>query len=284
VSIRLTVDYWNNIPIKGTVMTGSLSLERGLSVLEALKDSDEPIGVREIARRLDLSPPAIQRLLNTLAGRGYVEQAADTRRYHVGHGVVELARHVLRKDRLVETAEPELQALAGVGFFNAFLGVRLGSRGLYLLAVQSRSPVVIRSSPGERMPLHSTALGKALLVGLAEDAILELFGQGPLEQLTARTLTTPAQLISQLQTARGLGYTTSLDENILGVISVGAPIRSASGAVTAAISIACPRSIGPRIEIAEMGERVMSAAGRISARLGFPENGEPTGKDPCYAA
>src|SRR3546814_20020376 len=126
-------------------MSGSLSLERGLSVLEVLKDSDEPVGVREIARRLELSAPAIQRLLNTLAEHGYVEQAADTRRYRIGHGVLVLAQHVLRKDRLIGLAEPELQALAAEGCFNAFLVARCGSAGLYLLAVQSRSPDVIRA-------------------------------------------------------------------------------------------------------------------------------------------
>ena len=265
-------------------MTGSLSLERGLSVLEALKDADEPIGVREIGRRVDLSPAAVQRLLNTLADRGYVEQTSDTRRYRVGYGILELGSHVLRKNGLLELAEPELQALAAVGFFNAFLGVRRGSRGLYLRAVQSSSPVVIRSTPGESMPLHSTALGKALLLGLPDNAVLELLGQSELNKLTARTVTKPATLISQLKTAGRTGYTTALDENILGVISVGAPIRDATGSVIAAISIAYPRAIGPQIEIADMGERVMAAATRISTSLGFTTGGEPHGEDPCYAA
>jgi len=265
-------------------MSGSLSLERGLSVLEVLKDSDEPVGVREIARRLKLSAPAIQRLLNTLAEHGYIEQATDTRRYRIGHGVLVLAQHILRKDRLIGLAEPELQGLAAEGCFNAFLGVRCGSAGLYILAVQSRSPVVIRSSPGERMALHSTALGKALLVGLSDDAIGEILGDAPLEQLTPRTVSEPGQLISQLRTAQAIGYTTALDENILGVVSVGAPVRSASGMVIAAISVAYPRSVGPQVEIAEVGERVMATAARISAGLGFAGESVPEGKDPRHAA
>lgn len=264
-------------------MSGSLSLERGLSVLKVLNDSNEPVGVREIARRLELSAPAIQRLLNTLAEHDYVEQAADTRRYRIGHGVLALAQHVLRKDRLIGLAEPELQALAAEGCFNAFLGALRGSVGLYLLAVQSRSPVVIRSSPGERMALHSTALGKALLVGLSDEAIGDVLGEAPLERLTPRTVTEPGQLISQLRTAHTIGYTTSLDENILGVISVGAPVHGATGAVIAAISIAYPRSVGPQVKIAAVGERVMAAAARISAGLGFAGESEPEGKDRCHA-
>jgi DNA-binding IclR family transcriptional regulator len=265
-------------------MSGSLSLERGLSVLEILKDSDEPLGVREIARRLELSAPAIQRLLNTLSEHGYVEQAIDTRRYRIGLGVLALAQHVLRKDRLIGLAEQELQALAAEGCFNAFLGVRRGSAGLYLLAIQSPSPVVIRSSPGERMALHSTALGKALLLGLSDDTIGQILGEAPLERMTPRTVTEPGRLISQLRTAYTVGYTTSLDENILGVISVGAPVRDASGSVIAAISAAYPRSVGPQVEIAEVGEKVMAAAARISAGMGFTGDSEPENRDPRHAA
>lgn len=265
-------------------MSGSLSLERGLSVLEVLRESEEPVGVREIARRLELSAPAIQRLLNTLAEHGYVEQAADTRRYRIGHGVLALARHVLRKDRLIGLSEPELQRFAAEGCFNAFLGVRSGSVGLYLLAVQSRSPVVIRSSPGERMPLHSTALGKALLLGLSDDAIDEILGEAPLERLTPRTVTEPGRLIGQLHAAQSIGYTTSLDENILGVISVGAPVRGPSGSVIAAISVAYPRSVGPQVEIAEVGEKVMASAARISAGLGLAGESGPKDRDPRHAA
>ena len=67
-----------------TPATGSQSLERGLAVLELLDGSETPLGVRELARRLALGPAIVQRLLNTLGSRGYVEQAAETRRYRIG--------------------------------------------------------------------------------------------------------------------------------------------------------------------------------------------------------
>lgn len=265
-------------------MSGSLSLDRGLSVLEALKSSREPLGVREIARRLELSAPAIQRLLNTLTEYGYVDQCAQTRRYSLGYGVLALAQYLLRKDRLIELAEPELEALAKEGCFNAFLGVRRGSAGLYLLAVQSSSPVIIRSTPGESLRLHSTALGKALLVGIADDTLEKLLGEMPLEQLTPRTVTEPTRLIAQLRAAHAVGYTTSLDENILGVISIGAPVRDAEGNVIAAISVAYPRSVGPQIEIAELGEGVAAAATRISSGLASGANGGSDRRGPHHAA
>ena len=265
-------------------MTGNLSLERGLAVLDILRDADEPLGVREIARRLELSAPAIQRILNTLADRDYVSQTLDSRRYRLGHSVLALAQHILRKDRLVELAEPELGTLAAEGCFNAFLGLRRGNSGIYLLTVQSRSPVVIRSSIGETFPLHSTALGKALLMGRGTEQILAILGKEPLERLTMRTVTEPLKLISQITSAENIGYTTSLDENFAGLIAVGAPLRDATGTIAAAISVAYPRSVGPNVLIAEVGETVMAAAARISASLGFGGLRGPKGEGPRHAA
>lgn len=265
-------------------MTGNLSLERGLAVLDLLKSTEEPIGVRDLARRLDQSAAAVQRILNTLAEYGYVEQIAETRRYRLGQSVLALARYILRKDRLVGLAETELQALATEGCFNAFLAVRRGDRGLYLLTVQSKSPVVIRSSPGETFPLHSTALGKALLMELSAEAVIGILGQGPLERLTPRTVTEISKLVVQIHGSESVGYTTSIDENYAGLIAVGAPVRDASGAIIAGISVAYPRSVGPHVEVAEVGETVMAAASRISASLGYRGATSHQTKDPSHAA
>ena len=54
------------------VAAGSQSLERGLDVLEVVEAEGADIGVREIARRLDLSPTIVQRMVTSLAKRGYV--------------------------------------------------------------------------------------------------------------------------------------------------------------------------------------------------------------------
>src|SRR3546814_17272269 len=101
-----------------------------------------------------------------------------------------------------------------------------------------------------------------------------------IEQLTPRTVTEPVHLISQLRTAQAIVDTAALDENILGVVSVGAPVRSASGMVIAAISVAYPRSVGPQVAIAEVGERVMAAAARLSAGFGLAGERVTEGKGP----
>lgn len=265
-------------------MSNNQSLEKGLSILGLLKDSKEPLGVREIARRLDLSPAVAQRLLNTLATQSYVEQEVGGRRYQVGYAVLGLAQHVFQRGRLLALAEVELRAMAAGGCFNGFLGVRRGAAGIYVLAVQSDSPVVIRALPGESMPLHSTALGKALLFEMDDASVAGIVGDGPFEQFTERTVTGLEEFNKQLHIARSLGYATAISENVEGVISVGAPIHDAGGSVIAAISVAFPRAVYPKVKISDVAQTVLAAARRVSGGLGFDELPSTQEKDSPNAA
>src|ERR1700754_5330503 len=65
--------------------SGSQSLERGLDILEMIEAEAGDIGVRELARRLGLSPTIVQRLGTSLAMRGYIEKNTETSRYRLGH-------------------------------------------------------------------------------------------------------------------------------------------------------------------------------------------------------
>src|SRR5258708_22630622 len=65
--------------------SGSQSLERGLDVLEMIEAAGAELGVRELARRADLSPTIVQRLVSSLALPGYVEKNSETSRPRLGH-------------------------------------------------------------------------------------------------------------------------------------------------------------------------------------------------------
>jgi IclR family transcriptional regulator, KDG regulon repressor len=254
-------------------MTGSQSLERGINLLKLLCDSPDPVGVRELARRVDLSAAIVQRLMNTLGDWGYVEQDSGTKRYRLGHAALALAHHVVHQDPMLEASLDELRRLARDHHLNGFLGVRSGNRGIYRLAVQSDGPLVIRATPGDPLALHSTALGKVLLAALAEGEIRELLAAAPLEAKTSRSVTDPDRLLAQLRKVRLAGYATSVEENLPGIVAVGAGIRDVSGTVVAAISVAYPRALEPSLSTGGAAHLVMAAAERISVRLGFRSAG-----------
>ncbi|MCG8507681.1 MAG: IclR family transcriptional regulator, partial [Rhodospirillales bacterium] len=230
-----------------------------------------PLGVREIARRLDLSPTIVQRLVKTLEDARFVMKHVDSRKYGLGYRALSLGSSMLTDDSLVSAAMPVLDQITREMEVNTFLSVISGKRLVYILAIQSTGPISIRSAPGTEAAFHSTAMGKAILAEEGETRARALLGPGPLEKLTDRTTLDPEVVIAELETVRQQGYATSVEENLVGVVSTGACVRNAGGRCIAAISIAYVPSLQPNIQLAEAINKIASSAAEISRRLGCPE-------------
>jgi DNA-binding IclR family transcriptional regulator len=253
--------------------SGSQSLERGLDILEMIEAESGDIGVRELARRLELSPTIVQRLVSSLAVRGYIEKNLETSRYRLGHRSMVLGASGERGVDYAATARRELDRLAHEHHLNGFVAVLRGGRAIYLLAVQAESPVAIRVSLGSEMPLHSTAAGKVLLASLDDGQARKLVGRAKLAAITPHTITDPAALIASLAKVRRQGYATVVEENIPGVLSVGAPITDRGGNVVAALSVAFPKYLESGLTLQGSIPLVTAAALRISRALGGGELG-----------
>jgi DNA-binding IclR family transcriptional regulator len=256
----------------GYRMNTSQSLERGLMVLELLNTSPTAVGVREMARRLQISTTIVQRLVNTLAEHDYLEQVAETRRYRIGPRALGLGSSLLRHDKLISSANAELQRLANEHGLSGFLCGLRGARAVYLLAVQSSGPIAIKAIPGQTAYLHSTAMGKSLLAWMSDDAVTQLLVNEELLKLTPKTIDNLPALIQNLQDVRRLGYATSMEENLPGVISVGAPIRNAGGEVVAALSVAFAGNAGAEADLRGPATLVLDASSRLSRGLGCPQS------------
>ena len=123
------------------------------------------------------------------------------------------------------TARRELERLAHEHHLNGFVSVLRGGRAIYLLAVQADSPVAIKVSPGSEMPLHSTAPARCCWPRSSDGEARKLLGGRKLAAITPHTITDPAVLVASLAKVRRQGFATVNEENIPGVLSVGAPIR-----------------------------------------------------------
>jgi DNA-binding IclR family transcriptional regulator len=250
--------------------SGSQSLERGLDVLEMIAAEGAEVGVRELARRSALSPTIVQRLVSSLARRGYIEKNSDTARYRLGHRSLALGASGEGAFDYVVAARRELERLAHEHHLNGFVSVLRDGRAIYLLAVQADGPVAIKVSPGSEMPLHSTGAGKVLLAALSDSEARKLLGSRKLAAITPHTVTDPASLIASLAKVRRQGFATVNEENIPGVLSVGAPIRDRAGSVVAALSVAFPKYLDSGLSLQSAEPLVTGAAQRISRMLGTP--------------
>jgi DNA-binding IclR family transcriptional regulator len=134
--------------------------------------------------------------------------------------------------------------------------------------VASPGLIQISSYVGLRWPLHTSAVGKALLAFLSESDRQELLNTLPLTKLTPRTITSKPVLMKELQLFRARGFTWEINEGEVGVACVAAPIFGAQGQLLAAISLTGTTSQISKTTMKPLGALVKRYAGIISGQLG----------------
>lgn len=243
------------------------SVDRAVTILEFLARNGWS-GVTEVGDVLDVHKSTAFRLLNTLEGRGLVEQHTTTGQYHLGFGLVHLARAVVVGPDIAGRARAGCEWLAEHTAETVTLSVLEGDGCVTIDQIIAPSAVVSRSWLGQRTPLHCTSPGKVLLAHLDADRRLEILG-GPLKRYTDYTITDADQLEAVLERVRTDGYATTVEELEDGLTSAAAPVFSADGNVVATIEVSGPSyRLGPA-ELSEVVPLVIEAAERASARFGY---------------
>jgi len=241
------------------------SIERAFAVLRALGDG--PIGVTEVAARVDLPKSTAARMLASLAREGAVEHVPGGTRYRLGAQIVSLAAGVVPTRSIVALAHPVLVELASAVGEAAGLSVAEGFVVHYVDQVDTTHQVLVRDWTGTRLPMHAVSSGQVFLAHMAPLAVDRLLAD-PLERFTPRTLVKAAAMRERLRGVQVDGYAWTSDEFAEGINSVAAPIVDAAGDVSAAVHVHGPSyrfpPAGAEITIAL---QLLAAAARISARL-----------------
>ena len=241
------------------------SIERAFAVLAVLADG--PIGVTEVAERVDLPKSTAARMLTSLAREGAVEQVPGERRYRLGNRMVALAASVRPVRNLVSISRPVLEELAGRYGEAAGLSVPDGDTAHYVDQVDTDHEVQIRDWTGTYLPMHAVSSGQVFLA-YRPVASLERFLESPLQRFTTRTLVEPTELRDRLRQVQLDGYAWVHDEFADGMSSVAAPIVDETGEVIAAIHVHGPSYRFPKGDSqANVAGGLLESAGRITRRL-----------------
>lgn len=204
------------------------SVPRAFSLLQLLVAADEPVGVRELARRAGLSKSAVSRLLATLAEIGMVERTTDGAA-RPGAGLATLTRQVEQSPALLrERLRPLAAEMLREYGENAAVGVDDGTGFRYLASARVPAAVQVADPAGESFPFHLVAPG---LVAMAAWPVerLDDYLAGPLDGATATSVTEPSAVRERLMRIRRDGYVWTDQELDLDVNGLATPVRDASG-------------------------------------------------------
>lgn len=211
------------------------SVQRALSLLDAVGASDRPLPAKALARRTELPLPTTYHLLRTLVHERYLARSDGG--YVLGERLVSLAAPKSGVLARAARCRPLLAQLHDQLHAAAYLSV-LDESGRIVLAEVVDSPETPRVDlwVGFDDAAHATALGKAVLASIDAGSRREYLSDRPLPDLTPHTITDPRLLLRQLQVPRA--YALDHEEYAIGTACIAASVPSSS--LTAAVAVSVP--------------------------------------------
>lgn len=245
------------------------ALDRALSILELFDEGTAELKITEISARTGLHKSTAHSLLKTMQRRGYIEQDAESGKYRLGLSLLDKGNLVLQRLDIRTAAKPHLAALSADTGQTTHLVVFDGAEGIYIDKVDGEKAAIRYSRIGRRVPLHSSAAGKALLAFLPRAEADALIASYRLFEQTPRTITDAALLAEELERVRRQGFAVDDQENEAGVRCAAVPIYGSGGALAGSMSLSTLVSVVDEREFAAYIERLMQVGVDVSRRLGY---------------
>lgn len=199
----------------------------------------ELLGLSEITQRTGISKSTVFRILSTLQELGYVLRDAD-RIYRISPTLAQLAGEEAAGEALRRLALPYMLQLRDKYGETVNLGVRYFDKITYLEVVPSEFALRLEEVRGASVPVHASALGKAILAFSPRSAVESLVRGRPLERITPNTVCDPEEFLAELKRVNNAGFAFDRGEGSVLAICIGAPILDAQGNALAALSISGP--------------------------------------------
>ncbi len=244
--------------MKGARQPGTVSaLKRGIAVLHCFDAGTRTLSNGEIATRTGVPKPTVTRLAATLVSLGLLRQDPDSERYALGAGVLPLANAFLSTMDVRSHARPHMASVAEASGGSVYLATRAGLEMVLIEVCRSSGLLVgLRLEVGARVPLASSALGRAWLSAVDEAQRAKI-----LSQLNA-------DVAPALREAAAHGYCTALGSLNAEIHSVAVPLALPGGEYMAMVC-GGPAAVFTETRLrSEIAPRLLSAARAIEREIG----------------
>src|SRR5436190_3591747 len=218
----------------------SSALEKALSVLEAVSDQPQAVGLPDLAARLGLPRQTVHRVLGQLEALKLIIRDRSRERYSVGPRLSKLAFVTLRSLNQSAPIRLILQDLVDDIGESCNIGVLDDLDYVFLQLIECNWPLRLHQEVGTRIAAHTVSGGKLLLAYLDPVLSRGLFKTRKLKAATSHTLTSLADLEAEFARIRAAGYALNNQERIDGVVGVAVPVFDPAGDVLAPVGMHAP--------------------------------------------
>lgn len=239
------------------------ALARGLDIIRSFNQFKPLRTVSDLAAELKLARPTVHRIMLTLEELGYVVQTDQG--YYLSAKVIELGFGYISTRGFYGAAKTHMEQLAARIDQAISLTELVDSDIVYVGRIEVSKVVAYNVALGQRLPAHSTALGRLLLSGLSEEELDRRLAIPSLSHVQAMITLEPKQLKDEIAKIRKQGWALTDQTMSLGYRAAAAPLYDATGTMVAAIGLVVH---GSEISLERLTDEVVpllvSTAAKIS--------------------
>jgi len=214
---------------------------KALSVLDFVGEQRRPVTVVDVATSLGTDRATAYRMLMTLVHAGYVQKAADAKRYRLTFKVLSLARQLVSEDERASRILACLRAISEETGETVHYSVFERDSAVLVFRAKGTQRVAVDFQIGDRSPLHCSSIGKVLLA-FRDMRVTEAIIARGLPKVAPNTITDPDELRRSLARIRAEGYAFDDLELAADMRCVALPVFENGGEVPGGIAISGPAS------------------------------------------
>jgi IclR family acetate operon transcriptional repressor len=250
--------------VTATTSTSSrTALQKVVAVTEALANESR---LTDIARVTELPVSTTHRILQELVAAGWAREGSG-RTYSLGARLLSLPARSSGHEELARVARPILRELSVRTGRTVHLALLEGDEAVYVDKIEGRQAYAMKSRVGASIPLHCTAIGKALLAAMTDDEVRAFAARTGLPRQTERTITRPGDLLKHLATVRSRGYSVDDEENETHTRCIGAVIVNHRGDPIGGVSVSSLVFDLTGAQVRSLAPQVVEAARHVSDGL-----------------
>ena len=242
------------------------AIDKCFSILELLAQSNEPMGISDISRKLSLNKSSVFNMVHTLANLDVLESQPDGK-FIPGTRFYILGNMAGKRSPLVQTAHPYLETISEKTKLSAFLGLRSDLQTILVDKVDSAHGIKVSSEIGMQMPVLAGPGIKAMLSQLRDEEIDEILARSELKKFTPYSITDKKVYKEEILKVRTQGIAYDRQEYIEGMVAFAVPVKPKARDVQAAIWAVGLTHQVPDSTVPELTELLIGASEEINYRL-----------------
>ncbi|QIE55045.1 IclR family transcriptional regulator [Pikeienuella piscinae] len=218
-----------------------------LRLLEFFAEKKAPATLAEISAAFGWPRSSTYNILTTLSNAGFLYEPRARAGFYPTPRWLQLAQEIAEAEPIPEALTGLIHDLAEGTGETVWISAPSGLHAVMLHVVESRAPVRYAARPGDRVPIHATASGQALLAQMPSRDVDVILRKADYVRYGAGTPMTRAEVLKGLEEGKARGWFASASNYSADLGGVAAPVAMAGRIF--AVTVAGPLfRVGDRME------------------------------------